>query len=132
MVADEWRLMPIATRPLRKGDIVSGADVELSRVNGTTVGRDVIENLSDVVGQSLTRDVGQGEMFRNGAVVVTPLVKAGARVTLLYRRGRLEATATGVALENGAAGQEIKVRNEASNKIIEGRVSDPGIVEVGS
>lgn len=131
LIADEWRLMPVATRPLRKGEVISGLDVELTKVNGTGIGRDAIENISDVVGQSLTRDVGQGEMFRNSAVVVTPLIKAGARVTLVFRRGRLEATATGIALEGGAARQEIKVRNESSGKIIAGRVADIGIVEVG-
>jgi flagella basal body P-ring formation protein FlgA len=131
LIADEWRLMPVATRPLRKGEIISGQDVELMRVNGTGVGRDTIENISDVVGQSLTRDVGQGEMFRNSAVTVTPLIKAGSRVTIVFRQGRLEATATGVALEGGAARQEIKVRNESSGKIIAGRVADVGIVEVG-
>lgn len=131
LIADEWRLMPVATRPLRKGEVVSGQDVELMRVNGTGIGRDTIENISDVVGQSLTRDVGQGEMFRNSAVTVTPLIKAGSRVTLVFRQGRLEATATGTALEGGAARQDIKVRNESSGKIIAGRVADVGIVEVG-
>lgn len=131
LVADEWRLMPVATRPLRKGEVVSGQDVELMKVNGTGVGRDAIENISDVVGQSLTRDVGQGEMFRSSAVVVTPLIKAGSRITLLFRQGRLEATATGIALEGGAANQEIRVRNEASGKVIAGRIADVGIVEVG-
>lgn len=131
LIADEWRLMPVASRPLKKGAIVSGQDIELTRINGTSVGRDAIENLSDLVGQSLTRDIGQGEMFRATAMTVTPIVKAGSKVTLLFRQGLLEATASGTALENGVANQEIKVRNEGSKKIVLGRAVEPGIVAVG-
>jgi flagella basal body P-ring formation protein FlgA len=131
LIADEWRLMPVASRPLKKGAIVSGQDVELNRINGTSVGRDSVENLSDIVGQSLTRDVGQGEMFRTTAVTVTPIIKAGQKVTLLFRQGRLEATASGTALENAASNQEIKVRNEGSRKVVVGRAVEPGIVAVG-
>ncbi len=129
--ADEWRLLPAAVKPLSKGTIISADDVELKRMNGTTVGRDVLENIGDIIGHSLTRDVGEGEMFRQNNVVVPPVVKAGARVTLLFRRDGIEATASGLAAEAGIAGQEIKVRNDTSKKIVVGRVIETGLVAVG-
>jgi flagella basal body P-ring formation protein FlgA len=51
---------------------------------------------------------------------------------MLYRHGRLEAAAIGVALEAGAERQEIKVRNEASQKVVSARVVEKGVVEVGA
>jgi len=131
-IADEWRLMPIAIRPLAKGAIVSANDVQLTKVNGTSVGRDAVENLGDIVGKTLTKDLGQGEMFRASSVVVPPVVTAGSRVTVMYRHNRLEVTALGVALENGGQGQDIKIRNESSKKIVVARVAEPGIVTVGA
>ena len=131
-IADEWRLMPVATKPLKKGEVVKAEDVKLERINGTAAGRDSIEQIGDLVGRSLVKDVGQGEMFRAGAVVVPPVIASGSRVTMIYRQGRLEATAIGTALETGAEGQEIKVRNESSGKVIEARVVEKGIVEVGA
>jgi flagella basal body P-ring formation protein FlgA len=131
-IADEWRLMPVAVRPLTKGSIVSANDVQLFKINGTSVGRDAVENLGDIVGKTLTKDIGQGEMFRAATVVVPPVVPAGTRVTVVYRHNRLEVTALGVALENGGLGQEIKVRNESSKKVVVGRVTEPGIVMVGA
>lgn len=130
-LADEWKMMPVASRPLKKGDVISAGDVRLAKVNATIMARDSVEQIGDVVGRSLVRDVGQGEMFNTAAVIIPPLVTAGSRVTMLYRQGRLEAAAVGVALEAGTARQEIKVRNEASQKVVSARVVDKGVVEVG-
>jgi len=129
--ADEWRLMPVASRPLVKGVTVAANDVQLMKVNGTSVGRDSIENLGDIVGRNLTKDIGQGEMFKANAVVVPAVITAGSRVTIVYRQSLLEVTASGIALENGGMGQDIRVRNESSKKVIVGKVSDPGLVTVG-
>lgn len=129
-LADEWRLMPVASKPLKKGEVISAGDVQLNRINGIAVSRDMVEELGDIVGKTLTRDVGQGEMFQSKSVVLPPVITAGSRVSMLYRHGRLEASAAGVALESGAAQQEIKVRNDASQKIVTARVVERGLVEV--
>jgi flagella basal body P-ring formation protein FlgA len=129
--ADEWRTVPVAARPIRRGSIVTAEDIELSRVNKAKTTRDMIENLGDLVGFQLTRDVGQGEILSTSMVVVPPVIKTGSRVTLLFKQGRLEATASGVALESGPRGAEIKVRNESSKRIVTGKVVEDGLVAVG-
>ena len=58
------------------------------------------------------------------------MVEMGAMVTLVYRSGGIEATASGVAIESGAQGDEIRVRNDSSRKIILGKVLEPGMVGV--
>lgn len=130
-IADEWRMMPVAVRPMIRGSIVSAGDVQLTRMNGTSMSRDSLEQLVDIVGRSLTKDVGQGEMFKASSVVIPPVVNAGSRVTIVFRQNRLEVTATGTALENGGLGQDIRIRNDSSKKIVMGRVVEPGLVMVG-
>lgn len=130
-LADEWRLMPVASRPLVKGAMVTANDVHLVKMNGTAVSRDSVENLGDIVGRNLTKDIGQGEMFKAAAVVVPPVIAAGTRVTIVFRQNRLELTASGIALENGGLGQEIRVRNESSKKVLVAKVVEPGLVMVG-
>jgi flagella basal body P-ring formation protein FlgA len=130
-LGDEWRLMPVAARPLRKGSLITAADVQLRKVNAGAVLADSVRELGDVLGKSAQRDVGQGEMFNTAAIVVPPVITAGSRVSMVFRAGRLEASAMGLALESGSVGQEIKVRNEASGKVITARVVEKGRVEVG-
>ncbi len=131
-LADEWRVMPVASRPLKRGEIISAGDVRLAKVNATSMSQDSVEQIGDVVGRSVMRDVGEGEMFSAAAVQIPPVVVAGTRVTMVYRYGRLQASAIGVALESGVERQEIKVRNDASKKIVMARVVDKDTVEVGA
>jgi flagella basal body P-ring formation protein FlgA len=131
-VAEEWRLMPVAARPLIKGTVVGAGDVQLQRTNNAALGRDALENIGDIIGRSLTRDVGHGEVFRAHSVAVPPLVSTGSRVSIVFRYNRLEVSASGIALENGGKGQEIKIRNDTSKRIVSGRVEAPGIVMVGA
>lgn len=131
-LADEWRMMPVASRPLKRGDLIAAGDVRLSKMNATVTTSESIEQIGDVVGRALVRDVGQGEMFSSAAVIIPPLVTVGSRVTMLFRHGRLEVSASGTALESGIERQEIKVRNETSQKVIKARVIDKGMVEVGA
>jgi flagellar basal body P-ring formation protein FlgA len=130
-LADEWKLMPVATRVVRRGEVVTADDVRLTKVNGTAVHNDSVSEIGDVVGREAKRDIGQGEMFRISSIEVPPVIKAGARVSMVYRRGRLEAEASGVALEAGGERQLIKVRNEVSKRVVTARVLSPGLVEVG-
>lgn len=131
-LADEWRIMPTAVKPLKRGGIITASDVRLTKVNGTSMLPDSVEQIGDVVGRVLLRDVGQGEMFSAKAVQIPPVIETGSRVTMIYRRGRLEATARGVALEDGGDGQEINVRNESSKKVVRARVREKGVVMVGA
>ena len=45
--------------------------------------------------------------------------------------GQLRLTAVGEALQDGLAGEMIRVRNVDSNKIVSGRVLECAVVEVG-
>ena len=130
-LADEWRLVPVASIPIKRGEMITAEAIEMKKVNGTGVSKDVLENIGDIVGHAVTRDIGQGEVFRQNVVVIPPVIKAGSRVSLVFRQGGLEATATGTATENGIVGQEIKVQNETSKKIVVGKVIEAGIVSVG-
>jgi flagella basal body P-ring formation protein FlgA len=131
-LADEWRMMPAAAKPIKRGDVITASDVRLVKVNGTSVASDSLEQIGDVVGRVLLRDIGQGEIFSLKAVKIPPVIEVGSRVTMIYKRGRLEATARGVALEDGAQGQEIGIRNESSKKVVRGRVHEKGVVTVGA
>lgn len=59
-----------------------------------------------------------------------PLVKARERVSLVVRAGGLSVTAVGEAQQAGALGQTVQVQNVDSKKLVTGRVTGPGTVEV--
>ena len=58
------------------------------------------------------------------------LVRRGQIVTLVAGGGPVEIRTTGKALADGAAGERVRVRNERSNRIVEGVVAEDGTVRV--
>jgi flagella basal body P-ring formation protein FlgA len=107
-------------------------DVQLAKTVDSNSSREGVENLGDILGHVLSRDVGQGELFKASTLSIPPVITAGSPVMIVVRSGRLEVTATGTAIDSGAIGQEIKVRNEGSKKVVSGKVEGPGIVVVGA
>lgn len=59
-----------------------------------------------------------------------PVVRSGERVTMVVRSGGLSVTAVGEAQQPGAVGQTVRVLNVDSRKVVTGRVSGPGTVDV--
>jgi flagella basal body P-ring formation protein FlgA len=127
---DEWSEVPVATRALSRGVIVSENDVALARVNLAKLVSPIEQEKQAVIGMELSREVGYGEAFTAQKLVVPPLIPAGAKVTMVYKGQFFEATATGITLEPGLPGQPVKVRNDASRKVVVGTAREPGLVEV--
>lgn len=127
---DQWREVPVASRALSKGSVVGPDDVVMARMNLAALSRDVARDQGAVVGMELGRNIGYGEPFTRGKLAVPPVIVSGSKVTMMYRGRSFEATATGIALENGIQDQTIRVRNDNSRKTVAGTVLATGLVEV--
>lgn len=129
-IIDEWAQLPVAKRPLSRGAIVTADDVMLARLNLSGLPGDTAREERTVVGLATSSDIAFGEVFRRNKLAIPPAVEANSRVTLVYRSPGFEATASGLALESGIVGGEVRVRNESSKKIVTGTVIEPGLVGV--
>ncbi|MCI5064372.1 flagellar basal body P-ring formation chaperone FlgA [bacterium] len=130
LTVKEWVQVPVAKRALPRGSIVSSYDVVMARAELSKIPLDTAREPAQIVGQEMKYAIGYGEVFRKGKLAIPPIVERGGRVTLVYRTALLEATATGVALEDGIQGQRIRVRNESSKKTVTGEIVEPGLIRV--
>ena len=127
---DEWLEIPVAKRSLGRGSQIGPDDFTMARLNLGSLPSDVAREYDEVVGLSASSEIAPGEIFRKNKLTIPPVIEQGSKVTLLYKKGALEARATGTALENGGNGEEIKVRNENSRRIVSGKVLEAGLVGV--
>ena len=84
----------------------------------------------DVVGLVARRTLLPGQSIPINALAAPRVVRAGARVKMVYIDGGLEIVAGGSALQDGAVGQSVQVRNDDSGVTISGRVRADGTVQV--
>jgi flagella basal body P-ring formation protein FlgA len=127
---DEFMYVPVASRPLSVGNVVNPNDLVMARLDMTRIPRDVAAQSEGVVGHTIKRGIGIGDLFRAPDLSLPFDVTAGSSVTLRYVGRGFKATASGSALEAGRVGGSIRVRNESSKRIVEGTVVEPGLVEV--
>ncbi len=84
----------------------------------------------DIVGMVARRTLLPGQSIPINALAAPRVVRAGAAVKLVYADGGLEITTVGSALQDGAIGQHVQVRNNDSGVIVSGRVRSDGAVQV--
>lgn len=122
--------VPVAIRPLGRDGIVTEGDIEWVMMRADRVQAGVATDPSQVVGMATKRAVRAGDPLRLRDLSRPVLVGRNELVTMILRSEFMTLTARGRALEDGAAGDTVRVRNERSNKTVLGRVVDAHTVVV--
>lgn len=121
----------VATRELARRMVVSAADVRVERRTADRVpAGPVFRDLGEVVGKEIVRPVAPGEVVTLQAVVAPRVIRRGAIVTLLLEGQGFRLMAKGIAQEDGAVGENIRVVNQSSRKELMGRVEDDRTVRI--
>ncbi len=129
------RPVVVAARPLSLGNIVQRDDVRLeTRVcdEGPPEG---LGRTEEVIGQQVRRLVPAGAIVTPDALKSVPLVQRARPVTVLSETGGVRVRVTGVALDDGAYGDAVRVRlGDARNsrQTLRGVVTGLGTVRLNT
>jgi flagella basal body P-ring formation protein FlgA len=125
--------LAVASRRIENGEVVSKENLYADR-RVVTEPSQYLTCAECAGGKRAKRTIPAGQLLSRGDVEALPvsdlLVKQHDLVKLMARVGPLRVVALGEALQDGGAGQSIRVRNVDSKSIILGRVVDRSIVEV--
>ena len=120
----------VATRSLARGAVLQAADISLLPRNTAALGSGYITDLEQILGKELKRHLNHGAVVRLSNLKAPRAVKRGDALRVEATSGSLLIVAPGIALADGKVGQQIRVRNTDSKRIIKARVVAPGRVEV--
>jgi flagella basal body P-ring formation protein FlgA len=120
----------VAKRPIMRGAIIGQDDLTSERRSVTAIRGNYFSDPEDVIGMAASRSLRPGAPLTHSIVKAARVVRRGERVILTLRGERIAVKMAGTALRDGTRGQVIPVRNLSSNRIVEGVVSDPGLVVV--
>lgn len=125
--------MPVAVtlRPLARGEIVRSADVTIEHRPKTDF-REGAPAATDPAGLAARHQVRAGQALRASDLMRPEIVQRNEAVTLVYEAPGLVLTVRGKAMDPGAEGDVINVRNSQSNRTIQGTVAGPARVVVRS
>ncbi len=134
--SDGWRVyvpvkvtmsLPLVTakRALSRGEYVSNSDVSLSMIELKAYRRQGFTNIKQITGAKLKKNIRLGEVLERSDVCV---VCRNEKVIIKAVKGEMTITTKGTALSDGSTGDQIRVKNDKSKRIIEGVVT--GIAEI--
>ncbi len=126
-----YRKVVIAIRPLKRGVELSGADVALVERDVGLLTQGYLTDMAQVLGTRLTRGVMTDQVLAPVTIEQAEAVRKSEQVVISARKGGINVRMPGEALSGGVVGEQIRVRNLSSKRVIKARIVGPGQVEVG-
>lgn len=128
--ADTLVELPVLAVRLPSGSVVRRQDLRLAKISGALAKGDAVREPARAVGMMLRRSVAAGQPLRADDLISPPVVTRDAMVRVLLDTAGLSVSGQGQALQTGAVGDRIRMRNPTSRAVLEVEVVGPGVVRV--
>ena len=122
----------VATRDLNRGEVIGDQDLSFQRVNINQFGGGYLTAKNQVTGMEVKRLIRAGESVKLSYVQPTNVIARGDAVVMESRNSSVLISVNGTALDHGHIGEQIRVRNNQSEKVVDAMVTGPGKVSVVS
>ena len=120
----------VAARPIPKGAKITAAMVHQEEREITMMHSGYFTQTEHVIGAIARFAVSGNRALKPGNILPPSLVTKGEKVVIHANTGGIKIRASGIALNDGALGELVRVKNSQTERIIEGRVSAAGRVTV--
>jgi flagellar basal body P-ring formation protein FlgA len=127
--ATVFRPVAIAGRALQRGEPITAADVETEIRDMSQYRQGFALEANLVIGKEAKYPIAKGEAFRTSALGAPLVIKRGEEVSIQATVGAISVVTNGIATGDGRLGQQIRVKNNQSERIINARVVGPGKVQ---
>jgi flagellar basal body P-ring formation protein FlgA len=127
----EYQKVVVTATPLIRGTALTAEQLQLQEVETTGLPHGFYKNEQEVLGFITKRSFRANEPISPNGLIAAILINKGDQIVIKASMGNtLSIRTLGEALANGALGDVIHVRNKNSQKVVEGRITASGVVEV--
>lgn len=124
--------IPVLKDSIRNGHVITRADLDFITVRSNLLNHDTALSADDLIGMTPRTVIIAGKPVGTNNLTAPQIIDRGQYVTMVFKKGPLQLTAKGKALDSGAKGDMIRVVNIASANTIEATVTDFREVSVQS
>lgn len=122
--------VPVLNTRFTRGQVIQEQHIEWVRSKSDRIQTDVVLDAADLIGMTPKRGLRAGAPIRRADVSRPQIVKRNSLVTIHHQFLNMTLTAQGRALDAGAMGDVVQIKNAQSNLIIEAEIIGPGRVAV--
>lgn len=130
VAAQLWQEVWVASSRLDRGQALDRTLLAAQKVDVLREKQPLISAETDPSSLDLTMSVAAGRPLTRRDVVVRPVIRKGQVVEVVAQQGLLAISMKALALESGAAGDLIKLRNLESRREINGQIINESKVQI--
>ncbi len=120
----------VANRPITRGTPFRSSDLVLERRNITPLNDNYLTDIGDIEGHIAKRNIRKNEIIKPFHLVKSKLIKKGEQVTIIIETGGISVRMKGKAMNDAVAGDNVRVKNNNSKRIVEGTAINRGVVKI--
>ncbi len=125
-----WSDVLLAAKPLGRGQPVTPDSIKMVRMNLSRAPANAILSKEQALGRRVNRSIAANSILRDDQIEMPPVVKRGDLVQVVAQSQAMMISIKGVAKQDGARGDRIRVENMRSKRIIYAQVLDNQTVQV--
>ncbi|MFH1700042.1 MAG: flagellar basal body P-ring formation chaperone FlgA [Candidatus Zixiibacteriota bacterium] len=122
--------LPVPVRRINRHAILNPQMFILKRFEVTSIREKMLTDLAQLDNIRAKQNLAEGQYVSLNKIEKIPDVENGMSITIIASAGTFDIRAKGMALQRGYIGESIKVKNVDSKKIIIGKITSPGVVEI--
>lgn len=120
----------VTTRPLSRHSVITAQDISMLERDVGLLNNAYLTDLKQVSGLRLRRQVAADTVLAPNHLEQQEVVERGDKVVISAANTQVSVRMPGEALESGNLGSQVRVRNTRSGRVVKGRITGPGQVEV--
>jgi flagella basal body P-ring formation protein FlgA len=122
--------IPMPVNSIKKGMVISETDLSLNEVSPNLANGMIAQDMMQLVGQEAKRGLYKNKPILLRDIGSITIIRRNDTVTMRFHNGTMQLQTVGRAMQDGGAGDIIKVMNEQSKKIVTGHITPNGEVDV--
>ena len=124
--------VPVLTRQFNRGDIIEDKDITIRAFPERQLRKDTVTDAKSLIGLTTRSGISPDRPIHTSEITPPMVIKRGDLVEMLFSTPYIKIKTTGIALEDGAKGAAIRVKNQKSERAVSAVVLSSGRVQVNS
>ena len=122
--------VPVLVQRLHDDDVIEDDDIEWVAYPEHRLRKDTVMAASELIGYSPKRVISESRPIRESELIRPRVIEKGDLVQLQFRTNHMEIRTIGQAMSEGAIGDNIAVKNNESEIVVQATITGPNAAEV--
>lgn len=120
----------VTNRVMRRGELLTDDALEIEERDVTSLKHGVFDRIEALETMQAARPIGAGDVITRRHAEPIPVIHRGDQIVMQVVSSNMAVEAVGVAMQDGGVGEQIRVKNNDSGKVVRGQILEAGLVQV--